>query len=65
MIGEYNIDESLLDEALRRTGISDREAVLNYALQQLIQRSTHDLRDLPGTVEIDPDYDYKKLREGR
>jgi hypothetical protein len=58
------IDDRLIDEA-RRIGVhvTKKEAV-TAALQEYIQRRKQvEILKLFGTIDYDPDYDYKKARQ--
>lgn len=57
------LDDELLKEALRITGLSTRRAVVDEALRTLVRvRKRRDLRDLRGKVRFADGYDHKKLR---
>ncbi|RPH55790.1 type II toxin-antitoxin system VapB family antitoxin [bacterium] len=58
-----DLDDALVEEALRSTGVSTKKELVHLALRELIaNRRRLDVRELPGTVGIRPDYDHKKLR---
>ena len=60
------IDDELLDEALRIGGHRTKKATVTEALEEYIaRRQQKQIVDLFGTIEIDPDYDYKKQRQKR
>lgn len=60
------IDDELLSEALRIGGHHTKKATVNEALAEYIQRRKQwEILDLFGTVEFDPDYDFKKQRQRR
>ena len=57
------IDDNLLDEALRVGGHRTKKATVTEALEEYIQRRKQlQVLELFGTIDIDPDYDYKKAR---
>lgn len=61
-----DLDDDLVEEAFRHTGVSTKKELVHLALQELIaNRRRLDVRDLKGTGGIRPDYDHKKLREER
>ncbi|MEQ9000202.1 MAG: type II toxin-antitoxin system VapB family antitoxin [Coleofasciculus sp. B1-GNL1-01] len=61
-----NLDEALLNEALKLTKLTTQEELLNLALQELIRsRRKKNLLDLAGQIQFVPDFDYKALRETR
>lgn len=58
------IDDELLEEAQRIGGHSSKKATVIHALEEYIQRRKQTkIIELFGTVEIDPDYDYKEQRK--
>ena len=57
------IDERLLEEAQKIGGQKTKRATVNEALQEYVQRRKQaKIVELFGTVEFDPQYDYKKQR---
>lgn len=57
------IDDRLLDEALRVGGHRTKKATVTEALREYIEyRRQLRIVDIFGTIEWDPDYDYKKQR---
>lgn len=61
-----NIDDRLLDEALKLGGRRTKRETVNEALAEYVQR--HRRRELVksfGKVDFDPDWDYKKARRAR
>lgn len=63
MATNLGIDDALLDEALRIGGHRTKKATVTEALEEYIQRRKQlQLFDLAGTIDFDPDYDYKKQR---
>ncbi|MDZ8052048.1 MAG: type II toxin-antitoxin system VapB family antitoxin [Aulosira sp. ZfuVER01] len=61
-----NLDESLLNEALQITKISNQEELISLALQEFVRsRRKKNLLDLAGQIEFAPDFDHKALRETR
>lgn len=60
------LDDELVAEAQRLTGIGTKKDVVHEALRFLVQsRKRKSLRDLRGKIEFAPGYDYKALREAR
>jgi Arc/MetJ family transcription regulator len=60
------IDNELMEEALKVTGSRTKREVVDLALRELVQRRRRkDLLDLVGKVEFYEGYDYKKLRRTR
>jgi hypothetical protein len=63
MATNLGIDESMLTEALELGGLKTKKATVNQALKEFIQRRKQlKLIDLFGTIDFDPDYDYKAER---
>jgi Arc/MetJ family transcription regulator len=59
-----DIDEELIAEAARLTGIKTKKELVHQALKTLIEsKGRRSLLELVGKVELDPDYDYKAARE--
>ena len=57
------INRRLLEEALKVGGHRTKKATVTEALREYIRRRKQArLLDLFGTLDLDPDYDYKKLR---
>lgn len=60
------LDDKLLNEALRLGGHATKKATVTEALQEYIQRRKQlGILELFGTIDYDPDYDYKKARRRR
>ena len=60
------IDDKLLREALKVGGHATKRATVNEALREYIQRrKQREILDLFGTIDFDPEYDYKKQRRRR
>ncbi|MFK0730991.1 MAG: type II toxin-antitoxin system VapB family antitoxin [Gloeotrichia echinulata GP01] len=69
-----NLDESLINEALKLTSLTTQEELIKLALQELVRsrsgssgasRRKNNLLDLAGQIQFAPDFDYKALREPR
>jgi len=60
------IDDKLLEKAVRVGGHRTKRATVNEALEEYIRRRTR-LQALKafGTIEFDPNYDYKRARRKR
>jgi len=57
------LDDELLSEAIRVTGIKTKKEVVHEALRLLVATKTRkSLLDLAGKIELAPGYDYKALR---
>jgi Arc/MetJ family transcription regulator len=58
------IDDVLMSEALRASGLPTKKAVVEEALRQLVRRRAVDgIRSLRGTIDFWDDYDYKAMRQ--
>jgi Arc/MetJ family transcription regulator len=61
-----NLDDALVNEALRLTNLASQEELLRLALQELVRsRRKKNLLDLAGQIQFAPDFDHKALRETR
>lgn len=57
------LDDDLLDEAIRVSGIKTKKDVVHEALKVFIAtKKRKSLLDLAGKIEFAPGYDYKALR---
>ena len=57
------INDKLLQEALEISGLKTKKDTVNLALKEFINRRKQvEIIDLFGTMDPDPDYDYKKGR---
>jgi Arc/MetJ family transcription regulator len=60
------LDDDLLDEAIRVSGIKTKKDVVHEALRTFIAtKKRKSLLDLEGKIEFSPGYDYKSLREDK
>lgn len=60
------IDDRLMEEAFKLTGIRTKKDLVHLALQELIKvKKKKNLLDLSGKIEFAEDYDYKSLRGNR
>ena len=60
------LDDELVAEAARLSGIKTKKDLVHEALRHFVEsKRRRSLLDLVGRVELDPEYDYKKLRAGR
>ena len=60
------LDDDLVAEAMRLTGIKTKRELVRRALEAFIrQKKRKSLLDLKGKIEFDPDYDHKALRGDR
>ena len=57
------IDDNLLNEALQMGGFKTKKDTVNEALREFInKRKQREILSLFGSLEPDPDYDYKEER---
>lgn len=60
------IDDELINEAIRLTGIHTKRELVNLALKELVQnRKKKDLFKLAGKIEFREDFDHKSARSLR
>ena len=58
------IDQELLAEAMVIGKMKTKKATVNEALREFVQRRKRlEILDLFGTIDFDPDYDYKAERQ--
>ena len=64
MLTALNLDDELIEEARRLGGHKTKEEAVTVALQEYIARRKQlGLLELFGTIEYDPEYDYKAARK--
>ena len=57
------IDDQLINEAKKISGLKTKKAVVTEALKEYIQRRKQmEILQLFGRIDFDPDYDYKTQR---
>jgi Arc/MetJ family transcription regulator len=60
------IDDELVNEAFRYAGVKTKRELVDLALREFVENHRRrDVRELRGKGLIRPDYDHKRLREGR
>ena len=60
------LDDELLSEAIRVSGIKTKKDVVHEALKILVAtKKRKSLLDLEGKIEFAPGYDYKSLRANK
>lgn len=60
------IDDDLINEAIKLSGIKTKKDVINIALREFVStRKRANLLDLEGKITFQENYDYKALRENR
>jgi len=60
------LDDELVAEAMRLSGLTTRRAVVHEALETLVRlKKRKRLSDLKGKVRFADGYDYRKLRKER
>lgn len=66
MATNLQIDDRLLTKAQRVGGLKTKKATVTQALEEYIQRREQaKITELFGTIDYDPDYDYKTARKRR
>lgn len=64
MATNIELNENLLSKAMMLGGMRTKKEAVNEALSEYVQRREQlKVLDFLGTVELDPDYDYKKQRK--
>ncbi|MCH6257374.1 type II toxin-antitoxin system VapB family antitoxin [Puniceicoccaceae bacterium K14] len=64
MATNIELNENLLSKAMKLGGMRTKKEAVNQALSEYVQRREQlKVLDFFGTVELDPDYDYKKQRK--
>ncbi|EIW00005.1 MAG: type II toxin-antitoxin system VapB family antitoxin [Thermoanaerobacteraceae bacterium] len=60
------IDENLIKEALKISGLKTKKEVVNLALKEFVEnRRRKNLMEIKGKIQFDENYDYKKMRESK
>jgi Arc/MetJ family transcription regulator len=60
------LEDSLVKEALRHSGIKTKKELIHKALEEFVKnRRRLNLLDLAGKIEFAEGYDYKSLRMGK
>ncbi|ACB49361.1 unknown [Crocosphaera subtropica ATCC 51142] len=63
MATNLEIDDQLIQEALKIGGHSTKREVVEAALKEYVQRRKQlEITELFGTIEYEDDYDYKQQR---
>ncbi|MEA3468946.1 MAG: type II toxin-antitoxin system VapB family antitoxin [Thermodesulfobacteriota bacterium] len=58
------LDDDLINEAIKLTGVKTKKDVISFALQELVTaRKRRNLLDLEGKIAFRDDYDHKAMRE--
>ncbi len=66
MATNLQIDDRLLNKALKLGGFKSKKDTVNHALTEFVnRREQREISQLFGTVEFTPDFDHKKLRANR
>lgn len=57
------LDDQLVTQGLRLSNVKTKRELINLALKEFVEnRQRKNILDLVGEVELDPEYDYKALR---
>ena len=66
MATNLNLDDALLNEAVKLSGKKTKRETVNAALAEFVsRRKQRRILDLFGELEWDPRFDYKKERDRR
>jgi Arc/MetJ family transcription regulator len=64
MATNLQLDDQIVQEALRLSGKRTKREAVNEALQEYVKRKKQlEILEFFGTVEFDPNWDYKKERQ--
>ncbi|MBW4645798.1 MAG: type II toxin-antitoxin system VapB family antitoxin [Goleter apudmare HA4340-LM2] len=64
MTTNFEIDQTLLQEAFTLSDYQTEQAVIEAALREYVQRRKQlKVLELFGTIDYDPEYDYKQQRQ--
>lgn len=60
------IDDTLMDTAMRVSGLKTKKEIVDIAMREFVERRTRkDLSELKGKISFSEGYDYKALREDK
>ncbi len=58
------LDDDLINEAIKLTGVKTKKDVISFALKELVAaRKRHNILDLEGKIAFREDFDHKAMRE--
>ncbi len=58
------LDDELVEQAFRYAQVSTKRELLEVVLKEFVEHHQRvDIQDFKKKINIDPDYDYKKLRK--
>lgn len=61
-----DLDDGLIEEALRLTGVKTKKELIHQALKEFVEnRRRLNLLNLEGKIEFAEGYDHKRMREGK
>ena len=61
-----DLDNELVEQAFHYAQVNSKPELVHLALQEFVENHQRkDVRKLIGKVKIDPDYDYKTLRQSK
>lgn len=60
------LDDELINEAIKLSGVKTKRDVIDFALREFVAaRKRANLLELEGKIEFRDDYDYKAMRENQ
>jgi len=63
MVSNVKIDDALMDQALQLSGLRTKKDAVTLALEEFVaRRRQKEFLNLKGSIDFDPDYDYKGQR---
>lgn len=58
------LDDKMIQEAMKLSGLKTKKEVVHQALLEFLQRRNRcDLMELQGKIQFSDDYDYKAMRK--
>ena len=63
MATNLKLDDDLIEEAVKLSGLRTKREAVMAALEEFVRRRRQlEFLKLAGTIDFDPDYDYKEQR---
>ena len=66
MASNLKLDDALVAQVISISGLGTKREAVNLALSEYVRRHQQlEILSLAGTIDYDPDYDYKAARQTR
>ena len=66
MATNLKLNDRLIEEAVKLGDFKTKQQAVNAALEEFVHRRQRlQILELEGTIEFDPDWNYKKMRRSR